>query len=218
MASSEPRKPYHHGDLRRALLVEATRQLAESDSVPLNFRQLAARLGVTHAAVYRHFPDKQALIDALAEHGFRLLSERLETALSEVPETTGAQLLALSRSYLGFALEQPELMRVMFSGLSTDRKAVPSLKEAAGASFYTLKDLVDRAVSRGEQVADEAQNVTLFYWSALHGLAELLVNRQLAGIVTDKAQIEALIETTVRYMLAGTLLSAPKSRNLKPLP
>lgn len=197
-------KPYHHGDLRRALLEAAAEQLAQSDSAPLNFRQLALRLGVSHAAIYRHFPDKQALIDALAEHGFGQLNARFSEAVQGSAETTHVRLLALAKTYVHFALEQPVLMRVMFSGVSSDRKTLPSLKQAAGTALDALRALVEAAQARGDLVGDDALGVTLTYWAALHGLAELLIDDQLTNMV-DPAQTDALIETTIKHLLSGTL-------------
>lgn len=197
-------KPYHHGNLRSALLEAALEQLAVGDSVPLNFRQLATRLGVTHSAIYRHFPDKQALIDALALYGFELLSARFSEATRTAADSTDAQLLALAKAYVYFALEQPVLMRIMFSGVSTDRKALPSLKREAKAALDALRGLVVTAQIRGDLIGNDLLGVTLLYWSALHGLAELLTNKQLAGMV-DPEQTDRLIETTVRYLLFGTV-------------
>lgn len=197
-------KPYHHGDLRHALLESALEQLAEGDSAPLNFRQLAVRLGVSHSAIYRHFPDKQALIDALAEHGFGQLSTRFSEAVQKSADTTHIRLLALARTYVHFALDEPILMRVMFSGVSSDRKTLPSLKRAAGTALDALRTLVEAAQARGELVGDDPLGVTLTYWAALHGLAELLTDDQLSGMVAP-AQTDTLIETTVEHLLSGTL-------------
>src|SRR5213592_1296667 len=84
-ATGTPRS-YHHGNLRAALLEGAERMLAERGSGELSLRELAREVGVSHAAPRRHFPDRQALLDALAEAGFARLGSELRTAVDGAGE------------------------------------------------------------------------------------------------------------------------------------
>jgi AcrR family transcriptional regulator len=94
----EPQRPksYHHGDLRNALIQAGLELLAEGGVQELDLRKVARRAGVSHAAPYRHFADKQALIAAITEEGFRLLAEQIQATLSEVPDEPFEQLLGIA--------------------------------------------------------------------------------------------------------------------------
>ncbi len=126
-------KPYHHGDLRRALISAGIELLGEGGASALDLRKVARKAGVSHTAPYRHFEDKRALVAAIAEEGFGRLTERLKNAVSGV--APGLQLLALTRAYVDFALTEPALMREMFSGLTIDRMAYPTSKTRAGIRY-----------------------------------------------------------------------------------
>ena len=113
MSTSEPADRYHHGDLRRALVEAALQLLAEGGTEALGLRELARRVGVSASAPYRHFRDKQALIQAVAAAGFEMFLEAVEGAKAGVaPEE---QLGAMAEAYVHFALRYPRLYRLMFS-------------------------------------------------------------------------------------------------------
>src|SRR5436190_21921366 len=98
---------YHHGDLRRALLEEAVRTIREDGAPALTLRAVGARLGVSRTALYRHFADKSALLNAVSEDGFRRLGDALERAW----EGGGRDVhgfRAMGRTYVSFALDNPE--------------------------------------------------------------------------------------------------------------
>src|SRR5713101_10130495 len=96
-------KPYHHGDLRNALIQAGLEMLSEGGAAALDLRKVAREAGVSHAAPYRHFADKQALIAAINEEGFRRLAERIQCALREVSDGAFEQLQAIARVYVQFA-------------------------------------------------------------------------------------------------------------------
>lgn len=204
MTLQTAQKPYHHGDLRRTLMLAALEQLQQGETAPLNFNLLAKTVGVSHSAVYRHFPEKQALIDALAQYGFEQLNARFKQIEAKAHPSHAAQLRALGRAYVQFALDEPILMRLMFSGISSERKQLPALKQAAGATLAPLRALVQSAQAAGELLSDDQLSVALFYWSSLHGLAELLSRGQLAGMVTTPEAVNQLIESCLDAMQHGT--------------
>src|SRR5712691_4818265 len=103
-----PARPYHHGNLRPALVAEAVRVLAEGDAASLSLRELARRLGVSHAAPYRHFADKDALLAAIAQQGFELLAAEVEAAAAQHPDEPARQLADTGWAYVRFALRQPQ--------------------------------------------------------------------------------------------------------------
>ncbi len=161
MSTSIPRKPaYHHGDLRAALLAAAGELLENQGPDGLALREVARRAGVSHNAPYRHFPDREALLAALAAEGFARLGARLGSG-------GGAE---MGQSYVMFALENPQRFRLMFGGkvrLGTD-----SALRAAAAKAYEA--LLAAFRSRGD-VADP-QKAAAAAWSLVHGLSHLLLD------------------------------------------
>src|SRR3954471_23808284 len=107
-------RPYHHGDLRAALLAAAERTLRDRGAVALSLRELARETGVSHAAPGRHFKDKQALLDALALAGYERLAQTLEAA-DDPGLPLEPRLTALAKAYLGFAVENAALLELMFA-------------------------------------------------------------------------------------------------------
>src|SRR6516225_5158968 len=93
-------KPYHHGDLRNALIQAGLELLAEGGAQELDLRKVARRAGVSHAAPYRHFADRQALIAAITEEGFRWLAEQIQETLRDAPDDSFDQLLGVARAYV----------------------------------------------------------------------------------------------------------------------
>src|SRR5258707_12130069 len=93
-------KPYHHGDLRHALIQAGLEMLAEGGAAALDLRKGARKAGGSHAAPYRHFADKQALVAAINEKGFRRIAERVRSTLGETPDGPFDQCKASSRGYV----------------------------------------------------------------------------------------------------------------------
>ena len=96
-------RPYHHGNLRTALLEQAERTVRERGAQALSLRELAREVGVSHGAPRRHFPDRQALLDALAEAGFARLGTELRRAVDGAGEDFEARMLATAAAYVRFA-------------------------------------------------------------------------------------------------------------------
>ena len=184
-------QPYHHGDLRAALLDRAAQRLRTGSVADLSLRALARDLGVSHAAPNRHFPDRQAFLAALAGAGW----ERLDSALSAADPGPGAglrpRLLALGRAYVRFATGEPALLELMFAG-----KAAGERHEGPGLSGPQA--VVTDAQARGEVRAGDPGTLATALWAALHGVAALSVSGALPG-----AHVDALLEQTVDGLLDG---------------
>jgi AcrR family transcriptional regulator len=141
---------YHHGDLRAALL-DAALALLEADEA-FSLRAVARRAGVSPTAPYRHYRDKEALLAALATHGFARLADRLAAA-AEIPD--------MAVEYVAFALTHPGLFRLMY-GRPT----------ANAASARTAEILASRLAAPALQIGA---------WAMVHGLAVLLLDGKLTG-------------------------------------
>src|SRR4051812_35962239 len=128
----KPNRPYHHGNLRGALLQQALATIRSEGVEGLTLREIGARLGVSRTALYRHFTDKRALLAAVASDGFRSLRQQLIAAWEDGGRN-GAAFDAMGVAYVRFALANPSHYRVMFGGFLDPDKGEPELaSEAAG--------------------------------------------------------------------------------------
>jgi len=178
--STSSNAPYHHGNLRQALLEAALIILDRDGEAGLGLRDLARAVGVSPAAPYRHFDSRAALLEALAVTGF----QRFTTAMTDVAQTRPDDILsAMGKTYVLFALNNTALFRLMFSPqLKRDNR--PGLRMAADAAFATLS-LVSGGDTPGGRIA------ALAAWARVHGLAVLLLDGQIA--IQAGEDIEALI-------------------------
>ncbi|MFD8672474.1 TetR/AcrR family transcriptional regulator [Streptomyces seoulensis] len=191
-------RPYHHGDLRAALLQSAERTLREKGAAALSLRELARATGVSHAAPGRHFKDKQALLDALALAGYERLNQALAAAADTGPDADFEQrMTALARAYLGFAIDNPELLELMFARKhepDSSGRLAAAVDQSLGALTRTFAD----AQERGEIVQGDPERITLVAAAGLHGLAALV-----AGCALDAEEALAGLDTHVHLLLHG---------------
>ena len=163
---------YHHGSLRTALLAEAMEMLAEQGAEALSLRAVARRAGVSAMAPYRHYPDKESLLAAVAAQGFDSLRATLQAA--DDAAAPGCALVEQAVAYVGFANANPALFRLMFGPRHPG--ACRDLDRASAAAYAVLADRVARdtpAALRGTRV--------LGCWSLVHGLASLALDGRLSG-------------------------------------
>jgi len=153
------RKPvdaYQHGELREALIQAGLKLLTEGGVAALGLRAAAQLAGVSHAAPYRHFRDKDALVDAIGERGFRMLTAHMRDQIARVGAAdTPARLRASGVGYVSFALQNPGYFRVIFSGLIAHENASPALR-AAGDEAYGVWRLSAR---KGGKLRSEAVKI-----------------------------------------------------------
>ena len=153
---------YHHGDLRNGLL-EAARAILEEESLSaLTLRAVARKAGVSHAAPYRHFPNHEALLVELSVEGFQELRQYIvEAAKITGPESD--RIANIGAAYMRFVAKRPAVARLMFGSQLPNRDKFPALAEAADAIGNEI----------GSALHDS--NLGLAVWSAVHGLAMLVL-------------------------------------------
>ena len=145
-------RPYHHGNLREALLRAGEQALEAGGAQNLSLRELAREVGVSHAAPRRHFPDKQALLDALALNGWERLGAALATAVADAGDGFDARMLGLARAYVAFATRHPALVELMFATKHAD-DASPELAQAGERAFAPALATVADGQAAGAVVA-----------------------------------------------------------------
>jgi AcrR family transcriptional regulator len=174
----KPAHAYQHGNLREALVQAGLRLLSDGGVENLSLRGAAQLAGVSHAAPYRHFADKEALVAAIKEEGFKLLAASLEAAEAPVRDRpVRERLRAQGQGYVNFALAHPAYLRVIFGGgLPADRTTADGLRRAGERAYGLLRDLVTDGIASGELRQADPDLVSLAAWSMVHGLSHLLIS------------------------------------------
>lgn len=201
---------YHHGDLRNALLDAAIELTRERQGPFFTLRELSAKVGVSHAAPYRHFADRRALLDELAIEGFKRLRASKEAAPTELM-CPMRRLNKLGRGYVEFALAEPEYFRIMFSQEIEACEPSEALQDASSAAFNMLVMAVIEAQTQGFVRAGDPIDFAVALWCASHGIATLAVNGQLAQMNDLERTMHTLLD---QLLMAG--LATDKARQLAP--
>jgi AcrR family transcriptional regulator len=198
--------PYHHGDLKEALLTAAESVLDDSGLHGFTLRECARRAGVSHAAPKHHFGDVRGLLTEVAARGFQQLTRRLKTKLRAAGDDLDAQFVATAEAYVGFAEAHPEHFRIMFRSDLVDMQS-PSLMSAALATFTEMTNVIRRQRGEPEVGAESLDacmtsaqliNDILIGWSHIHGYAHLKLEGQLAMI--PKAAQKDMLATAGRRL------------------
>jgi AcrR family transcriptional regulator len=199
-------KPYHHGNLRAAL-VEAGAELARTSGPGgVVLREVARRTGVSHNAAYRHFADRDELLSEIASVANEQLEQAMLRRLAEVDETDGAErararLRATGRAYVEFALAEPGLFNVAFCPTEA---ADPSPDEAA--PYLLLGQVLDELVDSGALSPEARPGADVVCWSAVHGLSVLLLDGPLRELsAEERAGCVEKVIATVEQGLTGSV-------------
>lgn len=196
------RKPYHHGDLRRALLKAATDIVRARGLPDLSLRAVARQARVSHAAPYHHFPDRTALVAAVAEQGFVGLKRSMEAQMKGGGDAK-ANLEAAGVGYVLFAVRNPTHFRVMFSAEFEDKSRFPELAAAAKAAHDLLRQFTEECQAAGQVRQGDPQLISLAMWAIVHGLAILLIDRQFGYNDFAPAAIRKLTADVKHYLWVG---------------
>ena len=192
---------YHHGDLANALVDEALRAVEEGGAEALSMRDLAARLGVSRAAPYRHFEDRDALLAVVAARGFEALGVDYEAALTG-PGDGRARLEAASRAFFAFAYRRPGLYRLMFESDLLGRDPTPEvLMGPANASFHQIWRAIQGAYPDANE--SEVKMRAILLMSTGHGFLALdqagRFKRFMYEPMTHEEMVEAVMRTAMQY-------------------
>jgi AcrR family transcriptional regulator len=190
---SASKAAYHHGDLRSALVRAAIELLEEGGERELSLRAVARRAGVSPAAPYRHYADREALVSAVAAVGYRELAECL--AAAHPSPSTPEQLASVAIAYVQFALERPALFRIMF-GEPCDRDNDERLAATGAVSAY-VRAIVERSFPQADPDA-----LATAVWALVHGLAFLHLDGKLDS--TTPSVVAERISTAVYALLSVT--------------
>jgi AcrR family transcriptional regulator len=171
-------RPYHHGDLRAALIEQGLRLIATRDAQDVSLREVARGVGVSATSVYRHFPDKHALMTALAHEGLKQLGTAQRLA-SDAAGGGEAGFAATGRAYVRFALDHPALFRLIFASPALHAGGAGDGPADRGGGSEAATLLLANAVRQAAAMGDDAQVHAVRAWSLVHGLAMLMLDGQI---------------------------------------
>lgn len=190
--------PYHHGNLRAALVDAAVQVVREDGPDGLALRDLARRVGVSHNAAYRHFRDRDAVVAEVGARGMAALSTAMDQGVRAVAETepvarARGHLHAVGRAYVGFALSEPGLFRVAFASYpDLPGRAAP---EDGADPFAQLNAVLDALVDVGYLPAALRPHAEIACWSAVHGFALLCLDGPMREL--DPGARDGVLETVL---------------------
>lgn len=205
-SSEAPRaQPYHHGDLRNAL-IRAAVDLARSggpDAVVL--REAARRVGVSATAAYRHFDSLPDLVQAVAIDSLGSLARSMEAELSGCGSSSSQpwdRMLAIGRGYVRFALAEPGLFAVVFAHPKSDEVRDEGVGESGLSAYELLRRALEELVAAGDVAPADMEPACMMAWAGVHGLSSLLLGPLVA---MPAAERDALIESTLDLIGRGLL-------------
>jgi AcrR family transcriptional regulator len=181
-------QPFHHGNLRAVLLTEAERTVREQGVDAVSLRQLARQAGVSHGAPRRHFPDRQALLDALAAQGFQRLADTISAIGPGTVRDYEQRFRCLAQAYVDFAINDAALMELMFA--AKNAKPSPGLHDAAERFFAAVDDVITQGHRVGRLTLDDPRRLQLLLVATLQGIATLVAagrfsTAQVDDLITD---------------------------------
>lgn len=192
-AGPQRRETYRHGDLRRALVEAGTEMARDGGPQAVVLREATRRVGVAPSAAYRHFEDRRALLDAVCSTAQAALAVAIEKELARLVELKGdgepadlarARLRGVGTGYLRFAQAEPGLFRTAFSASDNLRNAASSARAGEGGltPFQLLGAALDELVEAEVLPRERRPGAEFLAWSAVHGLAMLLIDGPLRGL------------------------------------
>jgi AcrR family transcriptional regulator len=200
-AAVENCRTYHHGDLRNTLILAAAELIEESGSVDFALVEAARKAGVSNAAPYRHFRDKDDLLQAVAHLCFMGLTEASRAAIADQDVGSEAAIVALGKSYIPFMLSHRPFIDLMWGDHGARAMSDASV-DLRGSGFYVLVDCVQALFEREAIGPFDTVAIATQFWSMVHGLSTLAINDQITRFLPD-ADVFDLFEKGTHTFIEG---------------
>lgn len=198
-----PHRNYHHGDLKNALIKAGIEILAEEGISGLSLRKVARKAGVSHAAPYAHFADKQTLIAAIATDGHRRIYEQIEEVLASHPDDPLRQFTGAAWAYVRFGLESPAHYKITFSGILENEHSHPDFVELSRGNMQLLKNIVERCRTAGILNVDnmDAELQAISIWGLIHGLVSLMIQGQFPSNLMQRTKPKEMVIAALQQLV-----------------
>lgn len=194
------RQTYHHGDLKQALVSAGIKILKEEGVTALTLRSAARAAGVSHSAPYAHFTDKQSLLAAISTRGFIVLQERLVATAEQYSNDPGFLVAETGWAYTQFALDEPALFKLMFSGILEEEHSYPEFMAVVRNTFHHLVGVIETCQAARALPPGSSEELAVAVWSLVHGFVSLYLERQIPGQLLDKYQLKQLLIQSLRLI------------------
>jgi AcrR family transcriptional regulator len=192
--------PYHHGDLKNALIASGTAILSKEGVAGLSLRRVAQKTGVSHTAPYAHFADKQALIAAISTEGFKRLYEAIGAAARRHEGRPAAQLVEAAWAYVRFAMGDPDHFKVTMSGALEREQDHPDFVAISRKTFALVLEIVRACQARSILRPGPPELAAVAVWSMMHGLVSLLLENQISSRIAGRLSVRELLIATLNQM------------------
>lgn len=200
---SKTRCSYHHGDLRNALIVAAAELIERDGTLDFTMAEAAARAGVSAAAPYRHFTDKEELLRGVRELAILGLGYAADETASAHPHGSIEGILAMGHMYLAYARDKHAFFSLMWEDRGDIEERREKVAEEHGG-FMVLVNIVQAFCNAHGNSQVNSLHLATQIWSMGHGIATLEANR-LINLFDRSIEPEALLDQSVRTMLAGVV-------------
>ncbi len=191
---------YHHGDLKNALIQAGVEILEKEGVTGLTLRKVAKYAGVSHAAPYAHFADKQALIAAISTEGFKQLNLKIESIRHQYESDPKRWLIETAWTYIQFALKEPDRFKLMFSSVLEKEQDYPDFVEISKKNFGQLVSVVEGCQEVGVLKPGDPELSAVSIWGNVHGLVMLVLEGQISHSVLEKHELRDILCYTLNQM------------------
>lgn len=198
--SGDTERAYHHGDLRNALIIGAAELIEESGSLNFSMADAARRAGVSSAAPYRHFRDKEALLEAVSQLAFYGLGVAAREAIETTARGSIERIIAIGHTYLAYVIDKAAFYDLMWGDMGA--RAIDSEAfDRKASGFYVLVDAVDAYLQAQELDAD-VLDIAVKLWTMVHGLSAISMSGKLPHF-HPHADLPVMLASTTRTFMAG---------------
>ncbi len=194
------KKGYHHGDLKNALIEAGADILSKEGVSALSLRKVAQKAGVSHAAPYAHFADKQALIAAISTEGYKQLYEQIAQVAEQYRSDPLRRLVEASWAYVQFALDEPDQFKVTLSGMIEKEQDYPAFVDTAKQTFSLVVEIVTQCQEAGILSKGAPDLTAVSTWALIHGFVTLLMEHQISHTVLDRFSVREMFIFTLNQI------------------
>lgn len=201
--TSEKVDTYHHGDLRSALVNAAVKMLETTSQEELSLRELARTVGVSQAAPYRHFKNKEELFAAINQQGFEIKFNMMKEAIEKHRSDPKEMFIQCGLAYFRMGQKHPQHFKTMMLSPYCPKPEYPELMQISGSAFALLKDVIDIAQKEKVVGAGDPYHITLQCWALVHGLTSLYVENRVDWMGLDDKNSETFMRNMLEQYLVG---------------
>ncbi len=194
------KKSYHHGDLKNALIKAGADILSKEGVSALTLRKVAQKAGVSHAAPYAHFADKQALIAAISTEGYKNLYQQIAQVAEKYRSDPLRRFVEASWAYVQFALDEPDQFKVTLSGMIEKEQEYPAFVETAKQTFALVVEITEQCQQAGILRKGASDLTAVGAWALIHGFVTLLMENQISHTVLNRYSVREMFIHTLNQI------------------